>query len=915
MSDFKITGNASPVVGKEEFYSISNPLTSLFPHTAAPKSPFDAPVLWTVHVLEYGRWRKTKENDKKGDKVSYTFLQRSLHRDGIRIMATKGDQIARIDVKPKSADKPKINNIELLDKSGKKLAAPLSYGQTLKARVHCLHMERRKVFVTLWEDDAKGAGHNKVNEKNIIETRSGIVKEGIVDIDFLLKPSFAKIATMGGAEKDKIHEYYVTTNFDNEKLASTNLNVHELEEAPVKPFKGKTTAPPQQPAKSNAPVQPVKPKTQPSGAATTPKGEITKVHITDTADHPIKGVFKEKQIKVWIDSKGLIGKEVRLKLYDHDNGSPNDVLADLKFAIKSNLHAMVIALDTIPRSYGGNLLQEGTEQELFVEVEVFQTKTSSINEIVTVDAKAFKQDQGEVVNNVMKVLEGSNEEKKKDSCEEKYCIKKGDKSELIREVNIRLAGFGGNVPTDEFTDRTEKMIKQFQRDYMQVPETGKICGNVLVAIDDFSRKFDLSNTFWSQMKCSCNTKGKKVTSKLRGIQELNSCSGFGDHTGKLTYKALPHNEANHNYEYPGIHRSLLFGMKALQFYFSKQNVYKIDQVTSGYRCRFKNYKTTNHQGKAIDIQFSKGDWQIRNAVKKNLKTLEDIRDSFYIKYLGAQKNWPDKNLFSTEPIDLLYYPDGSLRYDYTFSWLHIDVRQFDSIYLEDKYFCKNTNDLNGTSIFQIAKDNGFEKTCKCLATTAVVVNTNSTSKQACSCDNKFKKVASIILKHEGGYVNHPSDKGGPTNKGITQATWNKYALSDTNKEPTLDNLKKLSDDDATKIYLKRYWEPKGFCKIIDERVSLMIYDWTITSGGAIKQVQKLLVNDFDQKITVDGGIGNETINAINNIQEQDKLLKKLTEVRKKYYTDLTYTDGEKNDQDVFLKGWLDRVDDCLKFKP
>jgi hypothetical protein len=45
-------------------------------------------------------------------------------------------------------------------------------------------------------------------------------------------------------------------------------------------------------------------------------------------------------------------------------------------------------------------------------------------------------------------------------------FKKGDKHEIIREINIRLAGFGGNVPTDEFTERTENMIKQFQRDYM-----------------------------------------------------------------------------------------------------------------------------------------------------------------------------------------------------------------------------------------------------------------------------------------------------------------------------------------------------------------------------------------------------------------------------------------------------------------
>uniref|UniRef100_A0AAU6WTE9 Peptidoglycan-binding protein n=1 Tax=Chryseobacterium endophyticum TaxID=1854762 RepID=A0AAU6WTE9_9FLAO len=56
------------------------------------------------------------------------------------------------------------------------------------------------------------------------------------------------------------------------------------------------------------------------------------------------------------------------------------------------------------------------------------------------------------------------QEAKSADCGEKYCIKKGDKNELIREINIRLAGFGGNVPTDEFTDRTEKMVKQFQRD-------------------------------------------------------------------------------------------------------------------------------------------------------------------------------------------------------------------------------------------------------------------------------------------------------------------------------------------------------------------------------------------------------------------------------------------------------------------
>lgn len=95
----------------------------------------------------------------------------------------------------------------------------------------------------------------------------------------------------------------------------------------------------------------------------------------------------------------------------------------------------------------------------------------------------------------------------------------------------------------------------------------------------------------------------------------------------------------------------------------------------------------------------------------------------------------------------------------------------------------------------------------------------------------------------------------------------------------------------------------------------MIYDWTITSGGAVKQVQKLLKNEFSQSIKDDGGMGPLTIDAINDVEDQDKLLTRLAKIRKQYYTNLTYTDGKKNHHEVFLQGWLNRVDDCLKFKP
>ncbi|KIC03671.1 hypothetical protein OA88_02670 [Flavobacterium sp. JRM] len=439
MSDFKITGNPNPVVGKEEFYTINAFFGSLLPNPLMPKSSFGPPVSWTIHVLENGKWRKTKENDKTGDKVSYTFLQKSLERKGIRILAKRGEEVARLDIKTQAAGSPKIDSVELLDKSGKKPAKPLSYGQTLKARVHCLHMEKRKVYVTLWEDDAKKGGHNTANEKNIIETRFGIVKNGKADVDFPLRPSFAKIATKAGPEKDKIHEYYVTTEFNKQKIPSNNVDVNELE-APVAPFKGKTTSPVQtQPVKNNVPVQ--KPKTPTVPTQTKVKGVINSVNITDANGNKIKGIFKENRIKVWINSKGLIGKEVRLKLYDEDVVS-DDELLDQKFTIQSDLHVRLVPLNTIPRSLGGDF-GEGPELELFAYVEVLSSGVNKPSGIVNVDATVFKPDPIEPSSSVMK--QGKNDKK-----DEKKDDKKGgcERCKILTKKELELI----------FTDANDSML-------------------------------------------------------------------------------------------------------------------------------------------------------------------------------------------------------------------------------------------------------------------------------------------------------------------------------------------------------------------------------------------------------------------------------------------------------------------------
>jgi predicted Fe-Mo cluster-binding NifX family protein len=232
MSELKITGSPTPTVGKAEFYSVNQLLSNAIPtkiFDGSKPNAFEYPVEWSVHILENGRWVQKEENDKTGNKVSYTFIQKSLERKGIRILAKRGNQVARLGIKPHKAEGPKIDSIEFLDKNGNKPTKPFSYGQTLKARVHCLHMENRRIYATLWEDDAEGSGHDKANEKNKMKALPGIVKGGIVDIDFVLEPDFAKIANAikakGDSDEGKTHEYYVTAEILNKKTASKNTNV------------------------------------------------------------------------------------------------------------------------------------------------------------------------------------------------------------------------------------------------------------------------------------------------------------------------------------------------------------------------------------------------------------------------------------------------------------------------------------------------------------------------------------------------------------------------------------------------------------------------------------------------------------------------------------------------------------------
>ena len=171
----------------------------------------------------------------------------------------------------------------------------------------------------------------------------------------------------------------------------------------------------------------------------------------------------------------------------------------------------------------------------------------------------------------------------------------------------------------------------------------------------------------------------------------------------------------------------------------------------------------------------------------------------------------------------------------------------------------------------------------------------------------YRKFTPFILRWEGGEVNDKIDRGGHTNKGITRSTFNSLSKRLLGKSPTLDNFKKLTQEDAMK-FIRHFWNKATWNnRIKSQAVAEAITSWYWGSGGyGIKQWQIMLRDDFGKKdISVDGGIGPQTINYTNSIPEK-KLIAQAIISREKTFRKIVQRNPS---QAKFLKGWLNRLND------
>lgn len=152
-----------------------------------------------------------------------------------------------------------------------------------------------------------------------------------------------------------------------------------------------------------------------------------------------------------------------------------------------------------------------------------------------------------------------------------------------------------------------------------------------------------------------------------------------------------------------------------------------------------------------------------------------------------------------------------------------------------------------------------------------------------------------ILQHEGGFVDHPKDPGGATNKGITIGTLRRLGIDvDGDGDSDLADLKALRHEHVARVYKLFYWDAvKG--DLLPSGVNYTVADFAVNSGPAraAKHLQMAL------GLPQDGDIGPKTLAALAKA-DPAQVIEAIFQSRMRFLRGLK-TWG------TFGKGWSRRV--------
>lgn len=128
---------------------------------------------------------------------------------------------------------------------------------------------------------------------------------------------------------------------------------------------------------------------------------------------------------------------------------------------------------------------------------------------------------------------------------------------------------------------------------------------------------------------------------------------------------------------------------------------------------------------------------------------------------------------------------------------------------------------------------------------------------------KLDQYLDALIEREGGYVDHPDDRGGPTNWGITEAVARAFGYH--------ARMQDMPRSVAKQIYTERFWVQPHFDQVNDYSplIAEELLDTGVNMGTAVaaRFLQRALnvLNGQGKSfpdITVDGALGKMTIAAL-----------------------------------------------------
>jgi lysozyme family protein len=166
-----------------------------------------------------------------------------------------------------------------------------------------------------------------------------------------------------------------------------------------------------------------------------------------------------------------------------------------------------------------------------------------------------------------------------------------------------------------------------------------------------------------------------------------------------------------------------------------------------------------------------------------------------------------------------------------------------------------------------------------------------------------------LIEREGGYSNHPADKGGPTCFGITEAVARAHGFAGA--------MKNLPRDEAAAIYRRLYWLRPRFDQVAKRspRIAAELFDTGVNMGPAVATTfpQRALTalnrnaKDYTD-LTPDGRVGPLTLHALDVFLEtrgkkggETVLMRALEALQGERYLRLA---ERRPANEAFLYGWL-----------